>query len=46
MQIDIIDNLEKFKEIRENWDSVYAADPQASVLLILGLAIWMVADGA
>ncbi|NEU73015.1 GNAT family N-acetyltransferase [Hassallia byssoidea VB512170] len=33
MQIDIIDNFETFKERRENWDSVYAADPQAQFFL-------------
>ncbi|MBD2605822.1 GNAT family N-acetyltransferase [Scytonema hofmannii FACHB-248] len=33
MHIDIINNFEKFKKIRENWDSVYAADPQAQFFL-------------
>ncbi|MFH7028980.1 MAG: tetratricopeptide repeat protein [Heteroscytonema crispum UTEX LB 1556] len=33
MQIDIIDNFETFKKIRENWDSVYAADPHAQFFL-------------
>ncbi|MBW4666317.1 MAG: GNAT family N-acetyltransferase [Cyanomargarita calcarea GSE-NOS-MK-12-04C] len=33
MQIDIIDNFETFKKIRENWDSVYKADPQAQFFL-------------
>ncbi|MBW4569286.1 MAG: GNAT family N-acetyltransferase [Tolypothrix carrinoi HA7290-LM1] len=33
MQINIIDNFETFKERRENWDSVYAADPQAEFFL-------------
>ncbi|MDZ8054847.1 MAG: tetratricopeptide repeat protein [Aulosira sp. ZfuVER01] len=33
MQIDIIDNFATFKKIRENWDSVYEADPQAQFFL-------------
>ncbi|MUG93682.1 tetratricopeptide repeat protein [Scytonema sp. UIC 10036] len=33
MQIDTIDDLETFKKIRENWDFVYAADPQAQFFL-------------
>ncbi len=33
MQIDKIDNFETFKKIRENWDSVYAADRQAQFFL-------------
>ncbi|MUG99599.1 tetratricopeptide repeat protein [Scytonema sp. UIC 10036] len=33
MQIDVIDDFETFKKIRENWDSVYAADPQAQFFL-------------
>jgi tetratricopeptide (TPR) repeat protein len=33
MQIDIIDDFETFKKIRENWDSVYAADPHAQFFL-------------
>jgi len=33
MQIEKIDNFETFKKIRENWDSVYAADHQAQFFL-------------
>ncbi|MEG4328844.1 GNAT family N-acetyltransferase [Microcoleus sp. herbarium5] len=33
MQIDKIDNFETFNKIRENWDSVYAADHQAQFFL-------------
>jgi tetratricopeptide (TPR) repeat protein len=33
MQIDIIDDFETFEKIRENWDSVYVADPQAQFFL-------------
>lgn len=33
MHIDIIDDFQTFQAIRENWDSVYAADPQAQFFL-------------
>jgi tetratricopeptide (TPR) repeat protein len=33
MQINLIENLETFKEIRKNWDVVYEADPQAQFFL-------------
>ncbi|BAY29954.1 hypothetical protein NIES2107_17980 [Nostoc carneum NIES-2107] len=33
MQIHKIDKFETFKKIRENWDSVYTADPQAHFFL-------------
>ncbi|KYC37664.1 hypothetical protein WA1_40090 [Scytonema hofmannii PCC 7110] len=33
MQIDIIEDCKTFKKIRENWDFVYAADPQAQFFL-------------
>ena len=33
MQIDIIDNFETLKKIQKNWNSVYAADPQAQFFL-------------
>ena len=33
MQIDRIDNLKAFKQIRTNWDEVYAADSQAHFFL-------------
>lgn len=33
MQIEKIENFETFKKIRENWDSVYAADHQAQFFL-------------
>ncbi len=33
MQIEKIDNFETFNKIRENWDSVYAADRQAQFFL-------------
>jgi tetratricopeptide (TPR) repeat protein len=33
MQIDIIDNFQTLKKIRENWDSVYEADHQAHFFL-------------
>ena len=33
MQIDKIDRLSAFKQVRENWDDVYEADPQAHFFL-------------
>lgn len=33
MQIDVIDRLEDFAELKDNWDSVYAADPEAKFFL-------------
>src|SRR6476619_3315235 len=33
MEIDIIDSLEAFQDIRSNWEFVYASDPQAQFSL-------------
>lgn len=33
MQIDVIDRLEDFAELKDNWDTVYAADPEANFFL-------------
>ena len=33
MFIDIIDNLEDFKRLKDNWDRVYDADPEAQFFL-------------
>jgi tetratricopeptide (TPR) repeat protein len=42
MQIDIIDDCTTFNKIRENWDSVYIADPQAQFFLSwVWLSVWL-----
>ncbi|MEG3922194.1 GNAT family N-acetyltransferase [Microcoleus sp. T3_A4] len=42
MQIEKIDNFETFNKIRENWDSVYAADHQAQFFLSwIWLSRWL-----
>ena len=33
MFIDVIDNLEDFKRVKDNWDTVYEADPEAQFFL-------------
>lgn len=38
MQIDIVDDFETFKKLRENWDAIYAADPHAQFFLS---SVWL-----
>lgn len=33
MHVDVVENLERFNELRANWDSVYDADPEAHFFL-------------
>ncbi|MFM6397152.1 MAG: GNAT family N-acetyltransferase, partial [Planktothrix sp.] len=39
MKIDIIDDLQTFNQVRENWDFVYEADPHANFFLSW---VWLV----
>lgn len=43
MFIDVIDNLEDFKRVKDNWDTVYEADPEAQFFLSwTWLSQWLV----